>query len=1830
MRNQALSTLLVASLAFAVPASAQEMANVARGFAPEKVYDFGGIDAINTFNGGLTLSIPIGQSYPVNSALSYQLQLTYGSQIWDYREKVLTGTGTFIQAFARDTANAGAGWMLSLGMLLPPGSAPSQTNPSTPVNNTIYWVYVSPDGARHTFFNTLRDGQATTAGTCFTRDGSYLRLKGAVACYQNANGLDVTVELPNGVKHRFQRTANTASVPLRLTEIRDAFDNVVTIGYPATGQARWEISDGHRLQTVYFKPFAGATVVDKVDLATPAGIGRYTFNYEDATISRSCKDNDELAGAAISNPTPLTARVALLRSLLLPDGSSYTLNTYEAQCGTSAGPDGPGMIRQITLPTGGRIVYDYQLLTFVQQREPIGDGTGLWVVGYGQTTGLASKTLFDRNGQQLGQPWTYVATTGVASNNYERQVLVTTPRGDQTVNWFVERSVNQNGFPSQSWDYGLPMRKTVGDGFGRLLSQEIYAGTVAGGNKVRSTYVTYEGDSTANENVNRRVSKQRTTYHDDGGRWQAVDSSDWDYIGHYRQQVLSGNLSASDARTDRTEYGVQPATGDRWILGRFSQKSTVADGGKLVSDYCFDADGFLLRTRTRADASAAAALGVHDIVTAFGRSWQGNVASEYRYGGDNQTLSTSTDLCNVGLPWPESGAEYAYQYGTRSQSTQLSAPFSDYQAVNSPATGQALTSTDPTGLVTTYEYDTMGRLRWVMPQDGDGSRSYPAWSEYKYTPQTAGQPAEVQIFGRTGSPPTQGGTISSEQEVYFDGFGRVARERRRVENAWVERTTSYHPTGEKSAVSEWGATPGGLTQYLNLDPFGRATTIRPPDGASHDVTMTYLGAREVQRNSPIATTWNGSQTASTETTETRKERYDARGRLVEVIEHSAVDGSNVSTSYNYEVGGHLSRVSTGAQLRTFTYDGLGFLRNEKHPEQGGAGVSYSKVDTRGNAGEVNDGVTILAYERDWLGRVTAVRRKSDNAILQSVYYNDDGNPGGGTSSRGQLTHAERVNYVSLNGGSPTQRVTIAEDFKYWGLPGRVSDHTTSLIVDGQGQVESFTDHYGFDGLGNLKATGYPECNFPDCTEFRPASPSFGDVPNGHANHDEIEAILRAGVTAGCGAGNFCPATAVVRWQAAIFLLRSKEGASYSPPACGSPIFADVPCSDPHAPWINELYRRGVTAGCGFDANGNRLYCPDQNLNRNQAAVMLVRTADSTFVPAICDGFFTDLPACATSTPPYFPEEAVRRGYLAGTSGSTFAPSTVVTRAAMAVALVNTFDLDRSGNARSPRTVDNQYVFGWLSNVTPTGLTASTLDYHASGLPSLVSFGNNTNVSTSFATNGLGRPTSIQTSGIRGLANWSSGTYSYDGDGNVKGIGNWVYRYDQVDRLVGARNFASGTNATIADQTYAFDSFGNLTGIASSTGYGRTVSVSSSTNRLNGAGSAYDAAGNLTQWNTGALYDYDAFHQVWRMRNGSEHWVYAYNAAGERTIAFRVDAAKPRARWTLRNPAGQALRDYEARGGYFVSSTPKPVWSLDQDYIWRGSSLLATVAPGTEGVRYYALDHLGTPRAISNSYKQLVGRHDYLPFGEEVTARQEGFRLKFTGHERDLANPTSTADDLDYMHARHYNPQIGRFTSVDPVLGTPRIPQSWNRYAYGLGSPIQHADPDGRLPINVLMKAALIAQLMLQDGSAQVGVVGPVLPGKALGALVPQARGGIKGLEYYSVDLTDAMSGGDAISITLQKSGLGVSATGAVSVPPHFDELSVLFGPFEHSFIGSEPDKLTTGLGSVLGIELDVDLPVLLNYTMNYDIKALLTENLRQRGLLPGATLVYGEPIRVRP
>jgi len=174
-------------------------------------------------------------------------------------------------------------------------------------------------------------------------------------------------------------------------------------------------------------------------------------------------------------------------------------------------------------------------------------------------------------------------------------------------------------------------------------------------------------------------------------------------------------------------------------------------------------------------------------------------------------------------------------------------------------------------------------------------------------------------------------------------------------------------------------------------------------------------------------------------------------------------------------------------------------------------------------------------------------------------------------------------------------------------------------------------------------------------------PGFDDAPFAHWAHDQIGAILVAGITAGCSADPplFCPDEPITRGQMAVFLAASL---GYSSGSCRGR-FSDVPVGHTFCGFIERLFLDGITEGCNT-ANG-RSFCPDEPITRGQMAVFIETALGSPLSP--CTGRFADVPIdhpfCG------FIERLAQDGITGGCGPNLFCPDDPVTRGQMAVFLV---------------------------------------------------------------------------------------------------------------------------------------------------------------------------------------------------------------------------------------------------------------------------------------------------------------------------------------------------------------------------------------------------------------------------------------------------------------------------------------------------------------------------------------------------------------------------------
>jgi hypothetical protein len=205
---------------------------------------------------------------------------------------------------------------------------------------------------------------------------------------------------------------------------------------------------------------------------------------------------------------------------------------------------------------------------------------------------------------------------------------------------------------------------------------------------------------------------------------------------------------------------------------------------------------------------------------------------------------------------------------------------------------------------------------------------------------------------------------------------------------------------------------------------------------------------------------------------------------------------------------------------------------------------------------------------------------------------------------------------------------------------------------------------------SFTTTAVSACTWP--AYIPPASATFSDVPMTTGHWSWVERLANSTITAGCGAGNYCPFSEVVRAQMAIFLLRGKHcGSSYIPPAVGASTgFNDVPLDATYAPWAKQLAAEGVTAGCG---GGN--FCPLQVVNRAQMAIFLLRARHgSTYSPPAVGATtgFGDVPLDASYAA--WVKQLAAEGVTAGCGNGNFCPLQNVNRAQMATFLVRAFGL----------------------------------------------------------------------------------------------------------------------------------------------------------------------------------------------------------------------------------------------------------------------------------------------------------------------------------------------------------------------------------------------------------------------------------------------------------------------------------------------------------------------------------------------------------------------------
>lgn len=256
-------------------------------------------------------------------------------------------------------------------------------------------------------------------------------------------------------------------------------------------------------------------------------------------------------------------------------------------------------------------------------------------------------------------------------------------------------------------------------------------------------------------------------------------------------------------------------------------------------------------------------------------------------------------------------------------------------------------------------------------------------------------------------------------------------------------------------------------------------------------------------------------------------------------------------------------------------------------------------------------------------------------------------------------------------------------------------------------------------------------------------------------------------------------------------------------------------------------------------------------------------------------------------------------------------------------------------------------------------------------------------------------------------------YGYDEAGRVASIddlrsGASHYVYDPVDRLVQVQG--------LTPERFVHDPAGNLLGDSPQGGLVKGDRLLMQGDRHY----AYDDAGNLVEQRSGkgghavTRYGYDGDNRLTIAETAQGRVEFGYDALGRRTFKHSVHGDT---RFVydgvhlLGESSGGANRTY-----VFEPNSFRPVAVVDE-------------AEGAlRKVSHYHLDHLGTPRELTDADGRIVWSARYRAYGALALAEvnEVANPLRFPGQYHDAET------GLHYNLNRYYDPTVGRFIHQDPI------------------------------------------------------------------------------------------------------------------------------------------------------------------------------------------------------
>ncbi|WP_119392168.1 RHS repeat-associated core domain-containing protein [Taklimakanibacter lacteus] len=336
---------------------------------------------------------------------------------------------------------------------------------------------------------------------------------------------------------------------------------------------------------------------------------------------------------------------------------------------------------------------------------------------------------------------------------------------------------------------------------------------------------------------------------------------------------------------------------------------------------------------------------------------------------------------------------------------------------------------------------------------------------------------------------------------------------------------------------------------------------------------------------------------------------------------------------------------------------------------------------------------------------------------------------------------------------------------------------------------------------------------------------------------------------------------------------------------------------------------------------------------------------------------------------------------------------------------------------------------------------SALAYNGQGQVTSAAYGNG--VTTSYAYN-------VQRAFLNGITVNNGATplmglaYTRNGAGRIDGVTNsavasnvenWTYSYSDLGDLIAADN--QGDNAQ--DQTWTYDLAGNMLTNSKVGTYvyptqGPAAVRPHAPLTIAGQAVSYDANGNTVS------YAIDG--QTKSFTYDGENRPLSVTIAGGSTTTFDYGADGER----IKKMAGTDVT------WYLGGDTELVINAINPSGEW-GQYLHADVKRTGTLLTWLHKDHLSSNRLTTDGTGAIPanGRTAFTSYGKPLTPPLQS---KAYINER-----YDTETGLQYLHARYYDPGIGRFLSPDtwdPILAGVDV----NRYAYSLNDPINGSDPNG--------------------------------------------------------------------------------------------------------------------------------------------------------------------------